>query len=65
MYLGPKCRKFSIVHEFLHALGFLHMQATANRDDYVTINWDNIKEGHEKNFKKVTAHVSLYGTECE
>ncbi|GAB0093341.1 Metalloendopeptidase [Sergentomyia squamirostris] len=40
----------TIAHEFLHALGFWHAQSAYNRDDYVTINWENIKKGKEHNF---------------
>ena len=29
----------------LHTLGFYHQQSTYDRDDYVTIMWENIKEG--------------------
>ncbi|XP_053959482.1 seminal metalloprotease 1-like [Anastrepha ludens] len=42
----------TIVHEFLHTLGFFHMQSAANRDDYVRIEFDNIQEGMEFNFEK-------------
>ncbi|XP_058459624.1 seminal metalloprotease 1-like [Malaya genurostris] len=49
--LDKGCFKIgSIVHEFIHALGFRHMQSTFNRDEYVEIVWDNIREGHDKNF---------------
>ena len=34
-----------IVHELLHALGFYHQQSTYERDDFVQINWKNIKLG--------------------
>lgn len=32
----------TIVHEFLHSLGFLHQHAVPNRDLYVTIHYENI-----------------------
>lgn len=42
----------TIVHEFLHTLGFFHMQSAANRDEYVRIEFDNIEKGMEFNFDK-------------
>lgn len=40
------------MHEFIHALGFYHMQSTYNRDDYVEIKYENITPGKENNFNK-------------
>lgn len=45
-------RKFTIVHEFLHALGFYHQQSASNRDEYVRIDFDKIQEGTLHNFNK-------------
>ncbi|XP_078359753.1 hatching enzyme 1.2-like [Oculina patagonica] len=39
-------------HEIGHALGFHHEQSRPDRDDYVDIIWDNIKEDQKYNFKK-------------
>lgn len=51
--LDKGCFKIgTIMHEFLHALGFYHMQSATERDDYVRIEWDFIKPGKENNFKK-------------
>lgn len=41
-----------IIHEFIHAIGFLHMQSSYQRDDYVTINWENIQSDVAFNFDK-------------
>lgn len=44
------------MHEFLHALGFYHMQSATERDDYVKIEWDNIQPGTANNFNKYDAN---------
>jgi len=45
-------RHGTIMHEFLHAFGYFHEHTRADRDDYVFINFDNIQEGKEGNFRK-------------
>ncbi|XP_061401154.1 seminal metalloprotease 1-like [Musca vetustissima] len=47
----------TIVHEFLHTLGFYHMQSSAERDEYVFINETNIQEGTIHNFNKYDTTV--------
>nr|AGM32350.1 zinc metalloproteinase [Coptotermes formosanus] len=47
----------TIIHELLHALGFYHQQSATERDDYVTILWENIEEGKEHNFDKYDANL--------
>ncbi|XP_017050616.1 seminal metalloprotease 1-like [Drosophila ficusphila] len=42
----------TIVHEFLHALGFYHQHSTWDRDEYVAIAEENITEGRENAFRK-------------
>jgi len=65
MSLVPACvtRHGTIMHEFLHAFGFHHEQKRTDRDDWVTINWDNIQAGTENNFVKLPAsQINLLGT---
>merc|ERR1712050_53757 len=51
----------TVIHEFLHALGFHHEQTRYDRDTYVRINFENIKDGKESNFKiktdKIITHL--------
>lgn len=50
---GDGCfREGTIIHEFIHALGFYHMQSAYDRDNYVQIVWENIQAGTENNFAK-------------
>ncbi|GAA6220484.1 uncharacterized protein LOC120807159 [Lates japonicus] len=51
--LGSGCISNGIIqHELIHALGFWHEQSRTDRDIYVKINFENIKDGKEGNFKQ-------------
>jgi len=51
--LGEGCfRPGTILHEFMHALGFYHQQSSAIRDGYINVVYDNIVPGKEFNFQK-------------
>jgi hypothetical protein len=65
MSLVPGCvtRHGTIMHEFLHAFGFHHEQKRYDRDEWVTINWDNIEPGKENNFVMMDPEdIDLLGT---
>lgn len=47
----------------MHAVGFYHMQSSAERDEFVKIVWENITPGHEHNFNKYAKNVvTNFGT---
>lgn len=49
--LAPGCPLYSIVHEFMHAIGIYHEQSRPDRDNFVTINFQNVQSGFENNFE--------------
>lgn len=51
----------AILHEICHTLGMLHEQCRADRDMYITVNYDNIIEGKEHNFDKEQKNYQIMG----
>lgn len=55
--LDSKCRWSDIVHEVMHALGFIHEQSRYDRDNHVEILWDNIEKGYDNQFEKTSEEL--------
>jgi Astacin (Peptidase family M12A) len=56
----------TILHEFIHVLGYTHMHNHIDRDEYIDIKWDNIKETKKHNFEKVnTEEFGDFGTKFD
>jgi hypothetical protein len=59
---NPGCvSQATVIHELLHAVGFAHEQTRPDRDQHVTINYNNIQSGTESNFQRyLTTDVNTF-----
>jgi Astacin (Peptidase family M12A) len=56
-------QKGIIIHELLHALGYIHMHNRPDRDKHIKILWQNIDQRFYSEFDKVDgAMYNYYGT---
>ena len=57
--LGDGCHgRGRSLHEFMHALGFLHEHQRADRDNFIDVHWENIKDSKLSQFTKLEFQVS-------
>ncbi|GMT35826.1 hypothetical protein PFISCL1PPCAC_27123 [Pristionchus fissidentatus] len=65
--LGSGCiQKGIIIHEMMHAVGFFHEQSRTDRDDFITIMWNNIQPGMQGQFEKYgQSTIQSLGTEYD
>ncbi len=51
--ISPKCGKTEVMHELMHALGFVHEHSRQDRDNYIDILWENIQPQFLFQFNKM------------
>lgn len=59
--ITPFASRRTVIHEIGHAIGLFHEQSRVDRNDYITVNYDNIKPGKEYNFDRETENYSFIG----
>ena len=62
--MGPGCMWLgTMVHEAIHALGYLHMHNSPDRDNFVSILWENLPSEHHDGFRALNPSLySNFGT---
>lgn len=51
LWIDKQCwNEKTVLHEMLHAMGAYHEQSRSDRNAFVQINWDNIKDESKHNF---------------
>ena len=50
--LGDSCSAGIIIHELGHTVGLWHEHCRDDRDQWVEVDWTNIEDGCEENFKQ-------------
>jgi hypothetical protein len=51
--LSPRCQTQEIIHEIMHALGFIHEQSRPDRDQYIDVLWPNIEDAFQDQYALV------------
>lgn len=59
-------RRGTIIHELIHALGYKHMHSHYDRNNYIDIKWNNIRQNAVRNFERVDLeNFSDFGTKYD
>jgi hypothetical protein len=58
IYLDDRCGEREIMHEVMHALGYIHEHSRPDRDQYVRVNWGNIELDKQSQFEVMPDELS-------
>ncbi len=61
VWVSDNCTTGSIIHEIGHAIGLFHEHTRPDRDNFISINWDNIVSGKSFNFDVLNAAIEQLG----
>jgi len=61
VWTAPSCSSGSMMHEIGHALGLEHEHTRPDRDQYISINWQNIEADKVRNFDVSSSDKQNYG----
>jgi len=53
MQIAEWCRTGSVMHEFMHAIGFWHEHMRPDRDQFIRINFQNIEKSWHSQYRKI------------
>lgn len=54
------CGSSTMIHEILHAAGFYHEHSRPDRDQYISVMWEEIVDGEQSNFE-INEGARVYG----
>jgi len=58
---STNCTVGTILHEMGHVIGLWHEQSRADRDNYISVNYNNVIKGSWGNFEVVTQNAETLG----
>ncbi|MFK8075511.1 MAG: M12 family metallopeptidase [Granulosicoccus sp.] len=61
VWVGPNCTTGSVMHEIGHVLGLEHEHTRPDRDQHITIHWENISADKTHNFDIATPASTTLG----